>query len=98
MSGVYSKFFPRTLSIPAKYFTSTLDQQHAFAPFGPFNLTRPKVMATRAGEIVSESLTPPQSTVTKTIAEQTPYPELHSSRIGREHVANLKQSFRYPLV
>jgi hypothetical protein len=97
MGGVYSKFFPRTHTIPAKHFTSKLDQQDAFAPFGPFKLmqaTRPKVMAIRAGAIVSDYLITPQSPVTKTITEQTPYPELHSSRPGRESVANMKCKFQ----
>ena len=96
MGGVYSKFFSHTLSFPAKNFTSKSDHQDVLAPFGPFKLmqaTQPKVMAIRAGEIVSESLTPPQSTVTKTITEQTPYPELHSSWPGRESVANIKSKF-----
>src|SRR5262245_31824505 len=88
--GVYSKFFPRTISTPATHFTpvlNQLDQRNGFAPFGPFKLmqaTQSKVMAVRAGAIVNGHLIPSQSTVTKTITEQTPYPELHSSRPGRE--------------
>jgi hypothetical protein len=97
MDGVYSKIFSRTLSFPAKNFTSKFNHQDVIAPFGPFKLmqaTRSEMMAIRAGAIVSESLTPPQSTVTKTTTEQTPYPELHTSRPGRESVANIKSKFQ----
>lgn len=95
LAGVYSKFFSRNPSFPAEIFTSHLDQD-AFAPFGPFKMQVAllKAMATRAGEIVSGYLIPPQSKVTKTITQQTPYPELHSFRDRREHVANIKSKFQ----
>ena len=93
--GVCSKIFIRNLSSPAEKFTSQLDQD-AFAPFGPFKMQAMlvKAMVIRAGEIVSGPLIPPQSSVTKTITQQTPYPELHSSRTSQENVANIKSKFQ----
>jgi hypothetical protein len=93
--GVCSKIFVCNFSSPSEKSTSQLDQD-VFAPFGPFKTKARlmKAMAIRAGEIVSGFLIPPQSFVTKTITQQMPYPELHSSRTNRESAATIKKKFQ----
>ncbi len=81
-------------TVATKFFTP--QSTDAFAPFGPVQMQSllPKARGNRAGAIVDGSLIPAQSTVTKTITEQTPYPELFVSRFVRGQVTNNKSKFQ----
>lgn len=95
---VYLKSFSSNHSSISKTITvhsevkSDQSNQPAFAPFGLMQTALFKAMAIQSGAIVSGPLNPLQSNtwVTKTNTQQTPYPELHLSRISWENAANIK--------
>lgn len=98
-SEVYFKSISDKYSFHKKISTFTspkfLLSQHVFAPLGLMRIESPRAMIGQTGRIVGGFLYPPQSNnrVTKTVAEKTPYPELHSSRFNRGHVAKIKSKF-----